>query len=56
MLYDNSLKNFFQCSKFLDKKLGNEMVFGQITVRICSGTFFSDIKMDIIIYRRKNYS
>lgn len=56
MLYDSSLKNFFQCSKFLNKKLGSEMVFGPNNIGIQSSIFFFDIKIDIIIYDRKNYS
>lgn len=56
MFYDSSLKNFFQYSKFINKKLGNKMVFGLNNRGIQSGIFFFDIKIDIIICDRKNYS
>lgn len=44
MFYDSSLKNFFQYSKFINIKLGNEMVFGPNNTEIQPGIFFFDIK------------
>lgn len=55
MFYDSLFKNFFQCSKFFNKKFGSEMVFGFNNIGIQLSIFFFDIKIDIIIYDRKNY-
>lgn len=56
MFDGSSLKNFFQYSKFINKKLGNETVFGPNNTGIQPSIFFFDIKINIIIYDRKNYS
>lgn len=41
-------KNFFQYCKFLNKKLENEMKFSHNIIGIQPGSFFFDIKIDIL--------